>query len=53
MFQGTVERMTKELMALAPSTMKVKLVALTRYGLEAPSCLSSFFADVDLKGRAR
>ena len=42
-FQGTVVRMTEELTALAPSTMKVKVVALTRYGLADPSCLASSF----------
>ena len=52
--QGIVEHMTEELTALAPSTMKVKVVALTRYGLEDPSCLALFFfADVDFKGRVR
>merc|ERR1712243_512189 len=44
-FAGIGERMTKELTALAPSTMKIKVVApperSTRCGLEGLSCLPS------------
>ena len=40
-FQGIVEYMTKELTALAPSTVEIKVVAPTRYGLEDLSCLPS------------
>merc|ERR1719421_1116613 len=42
MFSGTGERMTKELTALAPSTMKTKVLHLQsasiRFGLVAPFC---------------
>ena len=38
-FQGVIERMTKELTALALFTMKIKVVAPTWYGLEDLSCL--------------
>merc|ERR1712012_699483 len=45
MFQGIGERMTKELTALAPSTMKIRWLhhqrGSTRYGLEGLSCLPS------------
>ena len=42
-FQGIIERMTKELTALALFTMKIKVVAPTWYGLEDLSCLPSDF----------
>merc|ERR1719152_961146 len=45
MFQGIGERMTKELTALAPSTMRSRWLhhqrESTRYGLEGLSCLPS------------
>ena len=43
MCQRIFERMTKELTALAPSTMKIKVVPPLRYGLEDLFCLPSFF----------
>ena len=49
-FQGIVWHMTKVVTALAPFTMKTKVVAPTRYGLEDLSCLfSSSIAEVDLE----
>ena len=59
MFQGIGERMTKELAALAPSTMKIKVVAPPerevlgmdwRVYLVFPQHIP---ADVDLEGRER
>ena len=54
------ERMTKELTAMAPSTIKIKVVApperesTSTYGLEDLPCLSSSFSvDVGLEGRVR
>ena len=41
MFQGTGERMTREPMAFAPSTMNIKVVAPNPYGLEDRSCQRS------------
>ena len=42
-FQGIIERMTKELTALALFTMKIKVVAPTWHGLEDLSCFPSVF----------
>ena len=58
MFQGIGERMTKELTALAPSTMKIKVVAPPErkysYGLEGYLVFPQHIpADVDLEGRVR
>merc|ERR1739847_222500 len=58
MFAGIGERMTKELTALAPSTMKIKVVAPPerKYSVWiGGSILSSLstLADVDLEGRVR
>ena len=57
MFQGIGERMTKELTALAPSTMKIKVVAPPERKYSVwdwwfYSVFSEHFpADVDLQGR--
>ena len=51
MFQVTRERMTKELTALVPSTMKVKAVVppLSEYSIWT----FKFSEDVDFEGRVR
>merc|ERR1712187_671902 len=56
MFQGMGERMTRELTALAPSTMKIKVIAPPerKYSVWFGSVfLKHFPADVDLKRRVR
>merc|ERR1711982_299689 len=58
MFAGIGERMTKELTALAPSTMKIKVVAPPerKYSVWIGGSfvfVEHFPADVDYKGRVR
>ena len=53
MSQWIFEHMTKELTAVAPSTLKL-ICEGTLYGLEDLPCLSSSFSsEVDLEGRVR
>ncbi|KAL3641623.1 hypothetical protein CASFOL_012438 [Castilleja foliolosa] len=59
MFPGIADRMSKEITALAPSSMKIKVVApperkYSSWGHRVDSFFSQYFpTDVDREGRVR